>query len=241
MESCNWCNNKPKNAKQLEIYKPKILCYKYNPDHNLIKHYGNVYGKLCIAVGAEFNYDNAYVNVTNANQEFCDYVKYVGRYVFNSRPINKCLLTGNVQQIKKSKPLLNVMEAYAKIYGKVTPPSGIAKYYIFHVGRMMFDENNTPCINTKTFKLKCFLSCSLTILSGWLTGDCKVIYEIEVDIKQPVFFLFDNTEQMECLLPPGTELKVVEHKFVTYCGHECCVVKMKLTKLKTLQHGFETA
>lgn len=224
-----WSNQK---RIDFQTYNPKIICNFYKENSKIIKHFGNVYTMLCENLGVSFKFENATVTVPENNHEFCDYVRYVTSYVSESGNINRKLLENNQQQLKKAQPLIKVMKAYNITYASSKPPQGIRTYNIFHVGQMMYDDDKNPCVSYETeslFFTRCFLSCSLTILQPWLEGDkLKVIYEIKVDIKQPVFFLFDNTEQMECLLPPNTPLKYIAHKFITYMNAYCLLVNMEL-------------
>jgi len=56
----------------------------------------------------------------------------------------------------------------------------------------------------------------------------SIIYEIKVNISQPILFLFDNTEQLECLLPPGTHLKIIDHSRKLYKKEEILIIRLKL-------------
>lgn len=228
-------------SKKLEVYKPEIIAYKtsHYGNSDLIIHFSDVYSKVCAKLGMKFDFNSLQIvkNINKDNNLFCDYTGYLRKYIFNSRNINRKLLnnsrSGRTNQTQKTKSLLNVMKMYGTLYKTCNVTYDISKSYnIYHVGKMMLDSNNKEYEINKTFNTLCFLSCSLDIIDSFFHElENPFIYEIQVNITQPVFFLFENIEQLEILLPPNTELYVINIEKMTYAGKQVTVVKMRLNKL----------
>ncbi len=210
----------------MQRYNPKIICNYYDLNNDLIMHFAKVYSELCIKFNAEFDIDDVLYDTSNANNIFCNFLKYMQKYIGDSTNINKNLLEQNINESSNLSDVIEIIKSYNIIYDKIDPPLNINEYNIYHVGNMMYYDEK-PCIMLKEFKTLCFLSCSLKIVDQFMTKD-RIIYEIKVNIKQPVLFLFDNSEQLECLLLPNTNLKVLENSDKLYKNEKVTIIKLEL-------------
>lgn len=202
-------------------------------DEKPISEFGKVYVNVCKELGVEFDLDDLEVYGEKSNV-YNEYANYLSKYIYNSRDINQSLIENAISSKPingNAKKLISVIKMYEKLYIKTIPHKSFENYKIYHVGQMMYNVHGKPCISSKSYNTLCFLSCSLVILNNWINNEninFPIIYEIEVDSTTPVFYLFDNSEVHECLLRPGTHLKMIKSTTMNYLGKECLIVKMKL-------------
>lgn len=225
------------NAKtdlKIQIYTPNIKHpYDIELNSQLISNFSKVYCNVCNKLGVSFNKELLSVNNSKKTNEFIEYYKYLEKYIYDSKNINRNLIQNAVacKPVNgNAKKLINVIDMYNKIYTQTNFDKPI-DYKIYHVGRMMYDIRGFPCIKTPEHITLCFLSCSLTILDNWINNEninFPIIYEITVDSEQPIFYLFDNTEQHECLLKPGSILVYTSHELMVYLDKKCLVICMTI-------------